>query len=141
MNIALGDLSYYRNQFNLYVPLNIGYLASAARAKFGVRPELHKEPVGMLEAFLSGPRGCDEVAVAHRTFLGDLSAAIDAELYDLRTLSEAVAKADAAGLDSPVDEPIKIQPVFAARLAGGADAWVVEAMRRCMDIEREMETV
>lgn len=53
LRIALGDLSYIRpdNAHNLYVPLNIGYLAAYAKKRFGADVEisLHKDPAAMLD--------------------------------------------------------------------------------------------
>ncbi len=53
LRIALGDLSYISNEnaFNLYVPLNIGYLASYAKRVFGadVAISLFKDPAAMLD--------------------------------------------------------------------------------------------
>ncbi len=53
LRIALGDLSYISNEnaFNLYVPLNIGYLASYAKRVFGadVAIRLFKDPTAMLD--------------------------------------------------------------------------------------------
>ncbi len=53
LRIALGDLSYFNadNVGNLYVPLNLGYLASYVKAKFGrdVDMRLFKDPHAMLE--------------------------------------------------------------------------------------------
>lgn len=53
LKIALGDLSYLtpENRMNLYVPLNIGYLAAHAKQRFGKEVEirLFKDPVRMLE--------------------------------------------------------------------------------------------
>src|SRR5260370_41794845 len=52
LRIALGDLSYFTegNFGNLYVPLNLGYLASYVKAKFGrdVSIRLFKDPAAML---------------------------------------------------------------------------------------------
>ncbi len=52
LRIALGDLSYFTegNFGNLYVPLNLGYLASYVKAKFGrdVEIKLKKKPSEML---------------------------------------------------------------------------------------------
>lgn len=53
LKIALGDLSYLtpENRMNLYVPLNIGYLAAHAKQLFGkeVDIRLFKDPVHMLD--------------------------------------------------------------------------------------------
>ncbi len=53
LKIALGDLSYLNaeNRMNLYVPLNIAYLAAYAKRKFGAAVDirLFKDPVKMLE--------------------------------------------------------------------------------------------
>src|SRR5260221_14002474 len=52
LRIALGDLSYFTegNFGNLYVPLNLGYLASYVKAKFGrdIEKKLKKKPSEML---------------------------------------------------------------------------------------------
>jgi radical SAM superfamily enzyme YgiQ (UPF0313 family) len=52
LKIALGDLSYFTegNNHNLYVPLNLGYVASYAKAKFStdISIELFKNPTEML---------------------------------------------------------------------------------------------
>lgn len=53
LKIALGDLSYIRpdNAHNLYVPLNIGYLAAYAKKRFGpdIEISLFKDPAVMLD--------------------------------------------------------------------------------------------
>src|ERR1700719_3907114 len=52
LSIVLGDLSYFTegNAHNLYVPLNLGYVASYAKAKFGsdIDIKLFKDPTKML---------------------------------------------------------------------------------------------
>jgi radical SAM superfamily enzyme YgiQ (UPF0313 family) len=52
LRIALGDLSYLTegNAGNLYVPLNLGYVASYAKARFGrdIDVRLFKDPKAML---------------------------------------------------------------------------------------------
>lgn len=53
IRIALGDLSYVNeaDRFNLYVPLNIGFLASYARRRYGrdVEITLFKDPAELLD--------------------------------------------------------------------------------------------
>ena len=53
LKVFLGDLSYINdeNRFNLFVPLNIGYVASYAKTMFGEQVEikLFKDPNKLLE--------------------------------------------------------------------------------------------
>ena len=52
LKVFLGDLSYINdeNRFNLFVPLNIGYVASYAKTMFGEQVEikLFKDPNKLL---------------------------------------------------------------------------------------------
>jgi radical SAM superfamily enzyme YgiQ (UPF0313 family) len=87
---------------------------------------------GFLERLMVPSRGDDLPSVSHRRFLGDLAKAMRAELLDDEILAARIKR---ARMNGTVPTSIKVQPVFAKRLADAADGWVWTIIQRVAEEE------
>jgi len=107
LRVVLGDLAYINeeNKHNLYVPLNVGFLASYAKRLFGrdIDVEIHKDPLALIQSVRD--ERADVVGLSHYYWKDQLNAAV---IRRIRGHADTIVLGGPS-IDTDVEEQTKLR--------------------------------